>query len=419
LIILLISLGLHVFAGILFGSFVIYQHFAKSEVLFEAAPEVVQSLDPQKIVHEVSVKKRMTESGRPPVLDRIQSQSTSAFALPEIDVTSLRPARMEDSVMLQSFPLAGSGIGVGSGSGAGGGAGLTGGINFFGIQTKAERIVILVDTSVSMIEDLRGGVTGYRVLKDELRSILDALPNGSLFNLMTFDDRVEYFSSELMLVNSETRQRAERFLAPYLVLSDPNDPKTLVRRNSQGSKFLPVDGEFPNRTGSTRTDLAVAAALKQLPDAIFIISDGNPLIWRTELTPDEQKAMNLKKKEVEAELARNARQWERVRAEHAEKIRREDEARRSRGLPPKFVEMGRGVGPGVSYPILDMPTIVKDVTDYADKIYTAKGLPLPRIYTVGYACDPGEEAFMRELARRFQGRYRAIRGLSRPIKDNQ
>lgn len=417
LIILAVSLGIHVVAGVIFGSFIIYKHFTKTEVLFEAAPEVTQSLDPQKIVHEVSVKKRMTESGRPPVLDRIQSQSTGAFALPEIDVDSLRPARMEDNVMLQNFPLAGLGTGVGTGSGSGGGAGLANNINFFGIQAKAERIVILVDTSVSMVEDHRGGLHGYRVLKEELRTILEALPNGTLFNLMTFDDSVEYFSSEVLIANSETRGQAEDFLAPYLTLSNQNDPKSLITSNRSGNRFTPLEGDYPNRTGTTRTDLAVAAAMRQLPEAIFIISDGNPLIRRMDLTPDEQKAMDRKREEAEKELSRNKDYWDKRRADLDEKIRKEDEDRKARGLPPKFLEVGRGVGPGVGYPELDLPTIMKDVVDYSKKTYTAQGLPLPRIYTVGYACEKGEEVFMQDLARRFQGRYRAIRGLAPPIKN--
>lgn len=413
--------GLHVVAGLIFGSVVIFRHLIKNEVLFEPASQVTRTLDPRKVTHEVSVQKRLNQSGRPPVMKRIQADRASDFALPEIELENPMLNAALQRKPIENFDLTGTGTGLGSGSGDGGGAGLGSEVTFFGVKSQAERIAIIVDASISMIEDERGGLRGYQAVKDELDIIFDSLSPGTYFTFILFAQNVVQLTGEPRLVDDTLLDNARELIKPVLTLEDPKDAKSLRKLavRDQDHNYTPSEGLVPERNGPTRLDLAVLAALEQKPQIIFILSDGEPLV-RKNLDEKEQEALDKRREEILKERERNPhyeKELARRREEFEKQKAREEELRERRGLPPKFQETGGG-GPGGGLPVppyMDTAVLLEELVDAAKQIYGED--ELPRIYTVGYACSPVEERFLRDLSIAFRGRYRNLSRLVAPIRD--
>lgn len=424
-------LAVNLVALIIFGSVAIFTHIFKREVAFQPGPEVIKTIDPRKIEHKVKVKEMQKNSGRPQVQQRLQANRVSDMALPSIDV---EPTVVTDALqknIVQNFASAGLGTGLGTGTGSGGlGLGASE-VSFFGIKAAGERIVFIVDVSRSMVEDIRGGLPGFEILKSEIGNMVDKLNHGTFFNLTAFDSRVDVFQPELEIVNNDLKNEAKEFISPYFEdfaekVNEGFAKGEVVRPNATrlGNYRPPAtesltqfvwagfDGENTSGHGTSRLDLALMAAFEMKADAIFVISDGNPSIRRA-LDEEERKELEERREKVRE---RNERTLERRREEYRKKMLLENEKRARRGLPPKIIEgSGRpGLGPGV--PNLTHDEILEYLHAFAVEMYGDDKQNLPRIYTVAYGSDAGEETFLRTLAREYRGRFRKIRGLAPPIK---
>lgn len=62
-------------------------------------------------------------------------------------------------------------------------------VDFFGTRGKAEKIVIVVDTSKAMLLDERGGSESYQMVHDDLKEVIDGMRSATLFNVVLFDDK--------------------------------------------------------------------------------------------------------------------------------------------------------------------------------------------------------------------------------------
>lgn len=162
--------------------------------------------------------------------------------------------------------------------------------------------------------------------------------------------------------------------------------------------------------GLTRHDLAVSAAIEMGADAIFLISDGSPWIYRPWAPGELERAQAALPKVDDQALAK-------LQEANAKQIEKETERRAKRGLPPRVVEGGSGSGPGITQPRYSN----RDVVEFVDKLAkeTVEADPKkakPRIYCFGYSTTPQEETFMRDLSVKFKGRFKKFRPLVRPIK---
>jgi hypothetical protein len=242
----------------------------------------------------------------------------------------------------EGFGLSGDGLGNGMGKGAGGHE-----VNFFGLKARAEKIVILVDASTSMLFPQKGGFDGYQRVKKEVIRVIQELPETGSFNLMLFCDSVYVFRSrELVPVTDESKQDATRWIEPLHQM----DVRMAAAMMTTGAWAGPLLADFdswrytPNdpelaTTGGTRVDIALLATFEQKPDAIFIISDGEPQIagWSS------------------SRVLQKTSQWKR-------------------------------------------------------DFYQKASIPMPCVHVVSYEADAHGEAFLRNLAGQNQGKFLRIKG---------
>ncbi|MEM4247960.1 MAG: hypothetical protein QXH80_01725, partial [Candidatus Nanoarchaeia archaeon] len=249
-----ISFAIHVLALVIFGSMIIMRHFREEKTVFEIPPTPMKSYEPRKLEHKVKVQKRQRSSSRPSVIPRMVAMKTADIALPEI--------KMDQKVVKTSFQPkfkavqgTGMGVGLGTGYGLGGfGPGVSK-FDFFGIQGKAEKIMLCLDCSISMVEDQRGGIKGYERVKARFNSVIESLSEGTLFNVVAFADAAQVMENKLIFANDENKKKAKAFIRPFN--SSMSNLAITTGNVSDDPKGLPSQG------GTTRLDLALTVAFQQ------------------------------------------------------------------------------------------------------------------------------------------------------------
>ncbi len=58
---------------------------------------------------------------------------------------------------------------------------------FCGSKARYEKIVILLDTSSYMLEETKGGLSGYNLLKEDIKMLIGYFPRHFLFNIVAYD----------------------------------------------------------------------------------------------------------------------------------------------------------------------------------------------------------------------------------------
>ncbi len=72
-------------------------------------------------------------------------------------------------------------------------------IDFFGTRGKAEKVVVVVDTSKSMLFDDRGGLGSYQMVHEDLKEVIGNMRSATLFNVVLFDhEKVSIFNPAMV-----------------------------------------------------------------------------------------------------------------------------------------------------------------------------------------------------------------------------
>jgi hypothetical protein len=165
---MLVSLVLHAILIVLAASFVAVKVYQNESTQFKV-PKILRPKAPLKKPQvPVKIKKRRP---KPKMRQRITVKSRSNQKMPDIKMPEI--------------------VGVRTGIGAMGGDGLGASsvgftmpeINVFGIKSRGEKIFFILDSSGRMMEDEIGGMSAYRIIKEELIRILRTLPPTTLFNV--------------------------------------------------------------------------------------------------------------------------------------------------------------------------------------------------------------------------------------------
>src|ERR1051325_4476545 len=147
-----LSLAIHCALLMSVSSVVVFHYFKRPPAQFKTPPPPSERIEPRKLEYKVRVEEQQKKSGRPIVTPRLTAQSIGSISLPEVK-TELKPTPNKAISSLTSFGGSGIGDGLGGGTGSGGlGLGVSM-VNFFGITDRGERIALLVDVSLSMLED--------------------------------------------------------------------------------------------------------------------------------------------------------------------------------------------------------------------------------------------------------------------------
>ncbi len=412
-----ISLGVHVVGLAIFGGWVILRARQEEQTVF-VAPPPLRTYQPRELEHRVKVQKKQRSSSRPAVMPRLVASKVSDLALPEI---KLDPKVINTSFQPKFKAVTGTGLGVGVGTGYGVGGFGTGvsAFNFFGIRGRGDKIAILVDVSVSMVEEQIGGPAGFVRVKNRIGEVIDALDEGAMFNVIAFADAASTWQKELVVATQDHKSKAKRFLAPF---------------NTEGNWGLDSGNYYPPAIGvqanggTTRLDLALTAAFQQNADTILIISDGLPMVKKGL----SMEAMNAHARQVEEWNRRNQAEvakWERESAGAQYEEQRvwippqaaivvPKEGQRARPATEGRWEVRRvRVGPHrprPSPPAMPDPgywtlnDFIEHLSILYAELYEKKGAKPPVVHCIGYQIDKDGGNFLRRLAAQYKGHYRRV-----------
>ena len=326
-------------------------------------------------------------------------------------------------------------------------------VNFFGAQGQGTNVYFVVDVSDSMVEQDKGGIEGYKVLKEKLGQMIQSLSPETNFNVAFYGDAVDLFMPSSVPATPENKQAAMKFLPRYMANTS--------QRGNLTRNYRPKISTLPSNGGTSRMDLGLAAAFEGRADTIFVLTDGKPVIQRA---MNEKEREEYRKKAAESEISVADRQkYEKEVAEYrkkyeeyneemkkyrekyadkiTEKARREAENRakgkgkviegqgfvvdsvKISGLPdaPKAPTappppQAKAQGKAVAAPNLGNwqdDDILEYLKETIAKTYKKDGYELPSIHGVAFLAKPADEKLLRSLASRNNGKFIRI---SAPIK---
>jgi hypothetical protein len=328
-------------------------------------------------------------------------------------------------------------------------------VNFFGVKGEGTNVYFVVDLSDSMVEQDKGGIEGYKNLKEKLGQMIQSLAPETNFNVAFYGDAVDLFMPSSVPATPENKQAAMKFLPRYMASTS--------QRGNLTRNYRPKINTLPSNGGTSRMDLGLAAAFEGRADTIFVLTDGKPVIQRA---MNEKEREEYRKKAADSEISVADRQkYEKEVAEYrkkyeeyneemkkyreryadkiTEKARREAENRakgkgkviegqgfvvdsvKIPGLPdapkaptapppPQAKAQGKAVAPP-SLGNWQDDDILAYLKETIAGTYKKDGYELPSIHGVAFLAKPAEEKFLRSLASRNNGNFMRI---SAPIKES-
>jgi hypothetical protein len=326
-------------------------------------------------------------------------------------------------------------------------------VNFFGAQGQGTNVYFVVDLSDSMVEQDKGGIEGYKNLKEKLGQMIQSLAPETNFNVAFYGDAVDLFMPSSVPATPENKEAAMKFLPRYMASTS--------QRGNLTRNYRPKISTLPSSGGTSRMDLGLAAAFEGRADTIFVLTDGKPVIRRA---MNEKEREEYRKKAADSEISVADRQkYEKEVAEYrkkyeeyneemkkyreryadkiTEKARREAENRakgkgkviegqgfvvdsvKISGLPdapkaptapppPQAKAQGKAVAPP-SLGNWQDDDILAYLKETIAGTYKKDGYELPSIHGVAFLAKPAEEKFLQSLASRNNGKFMRI---SAPIK---
>ena len=327
-------------------------------------------------------------------------------------------------------------------------------VNFFGVKGEGTNVYFVVDVSDSMVEQDKGGIDGYKNLKDKLGQMIQSLAPETNFNIAFYGDAVDLFMPTSVAATPENKQAAMKFLPRYMASTS--------QRGNVLRNYRPKIETLPALGGTSRMDLGLAAAFEGRADTIFVLTDGKPVIRRG---MDEKEREEYRKKMADSEISAADRQkyekevaeyrkefekyneeLKKYREKYADKLQekaRKEAENRAKGKgkviegqgfvvdavkipglpdPPKAPvapppPARKNQGQAVAAPSLGNwsdEQILEYLKETIAGTYKKDGYDLPSIHGVAFMSKPAEEKFLRSLANRNNGTFIRI---SAPIKD--
>jgi hypothetical protein len=336
--VIIISALVHVVAAFVAGVVTIATHVMQEDAQFDEPPAVQEEEPPKEV--KVEIKPQRPKQAMPMSNLRMRPVANIAVADVDVDLPSLG----------DSFTVSAGLGGVGGGnllSGARGNIGMgMSDVSVFGLKTRAERVLFVIDGSRRMVLDEKGGLNSYRVIKDEIADMIGNLSAGTLFNVMLYDyGNVQLFKPQLVPAGAEVTAELLQWFAP--VNSNLNNIGLPKGQRALVETKLDKYPEYYEGLRMDATEQAVVQkALEMKVDAIFQIAGRHRGFTgiRLKNTPQEIAAAKATRDKwfanpINAELMK-AHEAEKVemRKRVAEAHKKDTEKRAKKGLPPKVLE---------------------------------------------------------------------------------
>ena len=431
--VILISLGIHLLALLIFGSYTLVKIVLPDEAEFEEPPAVEEVEPPPDVKVEIKPQAAPQEQAMQNL--RMKQVGNIAVAAVDVDLPS----------MDQSFTVS-SGLG-----GFGGGGSLLGNtrgsiglgvsdINVFGLQTRAERVLFVIDANRHMVTDKKGGLNSYNIIKDEITDMVGNLSTGTLFNVMIVDRRRSMlFKPQLVPAGLEVHQELVEWMRP--INQDAKDPglegvRGAARPQTKTLKDEAIHKDI-NWSGhrGNETSFMTQVALEQGVDAIFFVTGYHRGFERVRrrLTEIEQAdwERTISRRSYKEQLAEHEAEIPIMRRRIDDKLAEINKERREKGLPPRVLSKRHGIYTDVRE--LDLkwetehpgfrPVYWRDTRDVEryfkkliDVLYEDKDRERPTVNVILFLAGDEEmrdawEDQLGDYVDFFRGDYRIIRGL--------
>jgi hypothetical protein len=277
--ILIVSVGVHIAAGVIAGIVVVARYFTAPPAEFKAARDI--RLPAKKREQKMNMAALDAAAPKPTFSDRMQSTRPTAFSLPDLPNMAMdQPLPLDPSQLISdNINALGVGEGMGSGSGSGGaGAGGFGGsgMSFLGVQSTGKRILLLFDVSTSVLNKASGAGIPLEKIQEETLNLIAKLPITARFGLIQFTQNYKPFNRELLPATDTNRAAATEWVKNEWVTTGTMGASSKVASNPRG--FIGV--------------LELAAQMK--PDVLYVISDGS-FQWKPTGTIDNIPWNDIKK----------------------------------------------------------------------------------------------------------------------------
>ncbi|MFZ4774745.1 MAG: hypothetical protein ACOYM3_05245 [Terrimicrobiaceae bacterium] len=276
--VVLVSLGIHLAAGIVAGVVIVARYLTEPPAEFKAVRDI--RLPAKQREHKMNMASFDGMAPKPSFNDKMQSTRPSPFSLPEMpkmDMDQMLPLDPSEIVSDQVSSLVGSGgLGNGLGSGGSGGGGFGGtGMSFFGIQSTGKRILLLFDVSTSVVNKASAAGVPLSKIKEETSALISKLPISARFGIIQFTQNYKPFNKELVAATDQNRAAALSWIETEWVETGTMGASGKVTSNPRGLAGV------------------LELASKMQPDVIFLISDAS-FQWKPTGTID-----NVPWKEIE------------------------------------------------------------------------------------------------------------------------
>jgi hypothetical protein len=431
--ILLISGGVHAVALFILGSITVYKYIVPDEAQFEEPSPVVEEQPPPEV--KIEIKQQ------PPKQQAMQSlrmKQVGNIAVSAVDVNLPN--------MQESFTVSAGMGGFGSGSLLGGTSGTLGigmsDISVFGLKTRAERILFVIDANSQMLTDAKGGLKSYKIIKDEITDMVGNLSAGTLFNVMMADRRnSKFFKKQLVPAGQEVHQQLiQQWMAP--INADARNPGLEGARGVGRERLETLTEEaihndilWSNEAGND-TAFMTQLAIEQDVDAIFFIAGYHRGFERVRRRLTEKEEADWIRfstsRKYQDQLAMHQKEVPVMQNRIDYKMKKINEERKAKGQPARVLNSRWGIysdyrelgleweteHPGwrPDY-FLESREIEKYFKRVVDILYTNKGSEKPSVNVILFLA--GDEEMRKEWEDQlddytdfFRGKYRIIRGLA-------
>ncbi|MFL2833339.1 MAG: hypothetical protein ACJ0BK_06985 [Coraliomargaritaceae bacterium] len=430
--VLLISVGVHVVALFILGSITVYKYIIPDEAQFEEPSPVAEEQPPPEV--KIEIKQQ------PPKQQAMQSlrmKQVGNIAVSAVDVNLPN--------MQESFTVSAGMGGFGSGSLLGGTRGTLGigmsDISVFGLKTRAERILFVIDANSQMLTDAKGGLKSYKIIKDEITDMVGNLSAGTLFNVMMADRRnSKFFKKQLVPAGQEVHQQLIQWITP--INANARNAGLVegasVRRERLDTLSKDATHEdilWANQPGND-TAFMTQLAVEQDVDAIFFIAGYHRGFERVRRRLTEQEEADWIRfstsRKYQDQLAMHQKEVPIMQNRINYKMKKINEERKAKGQPARVLNSRWGIysdyrelgleweteHPGwrPDY-FLESREIEKYFKKVVDILYTNKGSEKPSVNVILFLA--GDEEMRKEWEDQlddytdfFRGKYRIIRGLA-------
>lgn len=265
---LVISILVHLGLFVLAGSVVVYKYVRPPKMMFQPS-KTAGKLPARKLEHTIRVKQFERQARMPRIMNKLVTKAKSTVSLPDLPPMNIMHT---DARSIPSITeLQGGHIGMlGRGSMGMGRSkiGLDGfsEAEFFGHRIKTRSVVILVDSSSSIVKK---GV--FEAVRAEAVKMVGTFHPDTAFNVILFTDGAYAFNERPTYASQAEKDRLRSWMAAEMKINRGNNPAT---------------------SGSTPI-VALETGLSMNPDTIILITDDPPYLKGVDDTEHEKDILAI------------------------------------------------------------------------------------------------------------------------------